>query len=606
MKKKVLIITSEFGKQGGGLSKSCYKFAHLLHSINFEVQIAISVYVSDLSDKVNETLHEFEIIENTIEIAEGGYKPALHKHLFFRGHLDNIYAKLKNTPPELIIAFSGGENALFASELKNRFSSRMITMLRGSEMNLSVSDAALHYANYEALKKSDVVVALSYELLERAKQIYFNPNIPYKVIPNVIEFQEIIKNEIREEVITFGIGAKNINEKKGIANLITALRHLNKAGEAKFHLRIAGQLDHDLKSTYISLATSLQVSECLTFLDNLDGQKFFEELVSWDFVIQTSFCEGFSNTIGEAIAIGKPFLTTNTGYIAEKIKAITPELVFEDFTPKTIAIKIYNTYFSGKFINLATQAREYLKLFVNADQVKEDWLLVFQKLKPSYPVFAISNQHILSIIFHDISENNYGSIDIPKDEFERLCDLVNSKGYRFVSAKQYFKSENKKNLIICTFDDAYQNVYDYAFPILQKFEFTATIFVCCDYINAINTWNTKDKKNRKHLDLKALMHLHESDWEIGSHGTNHVSFLRLNTEEILHTLKHSKTQLEKLFGDIVSFAYPYGDYNLYISKLAQSIYQNIFAVDTGGTHILLDRQQIRRYSTDELVKILNT
>jgi hypothetical protein len=80
--------------------------------------------------------------------------------------------------------------------------------------------------------------------------------------------------------------------------------------------------------------------------------------------------------------------------------------------------------------------------------------------------------------------------------------------------------------------------------------------------------------------------------------------LRLDTEQILNTLSNSKYELEKHFKNVVSFAYPYGDYNYHISKTAKGIYNNIFAVDTGGTHINLDRHQIRRYSTDELLKIL--
>lgn len=604
MKKKVLIITSEFGKQGGGLSKSCYKFAHLLQSINFEVKIAISIYVSNLTEKANTDLQEFEIIKNTIEIAKGGYKQDLYKHLFFRGHIENIYDKLKSNAPELIVAFGAGENALFASELKVMFSCKMITMLRGSEMNLSISETSLYHANYQSLKKSDVVVALSNELLERAKQIYYNPTVAYKIIPNIINFQKTQTHELRNTTVICGVGAKNINEKKGIANLITALYYLNKENTIKFHLRIAGQLDQDLQKIYVNLANSLQLSEYITFLGNLDNQNFHKELAMWDFVIQSSFCEGFSNTIGEAIAIGKPFLTTNTGYIAEKTKSITPELVFDDLSPQNIAIKIYKTYFSGKFIELANQVGNNLKPLVNEDKVKEDWLTVFQKLNLSNPIFPNSNQYILSIILHDISEKHYSNIDIPEGEFDKLCSFVQSKGYHFVSAKQYFDSTSKENLIICTFDDAYQNVYDYAFPILQRYNFTATIFVCSEYINIGNAWNKKDKKNRTHLDWESLKKLQENDWEIGSHGTNHTSFLRLDTEQILHTLEYSKSELEKVFGKIVSFAYPYGDYNPYISKLAQNVYENIFAVDTGGTHILLDRQQIRRYSTDELIKIL--
>ncbi len=601
MKQLAIIVTSEFGKQGGGLSKSCHKFAILLHSIGFDVKVVISTF-SVCSE--NQTEGEFEIITNSIQIAKGGYKPELYKHLFFRGYIENIFHQLKEAKPNIIISFGGGENTLLASELKNKLSCKLMTMLRGSEINLSISDSNLFHANYESLKNSDAVIALSDELLNRAKQICFNPNSVYAIIPNTIDFKEENQTSLRQTNIIFGVGAKNINEKKGIANLILATHYLNNLGAEKFYLRIAGQVDNDLKSEYVDYSNQLGISDKVVFLDNFNEFEFTQEMRNWDFVIQSSFCEGFSNTIGEAISLGKLFFTSDTGFIAENIRHIAKELIFENFCPEAIANQIYQTYFSSNILQKAILIKEHFQQITLQEKVKADWLKVFSKLQQVNTIFTISNQHIISVILHDISEVNYSNIDIPKNEFENLCSLVYSKGFRFVSAKEYFQSDFQGNLIICTFDDAYQNVYDLGFPILQKFNFTATVFVCSDYINVSNSWNKKDKKNRKHLDLQNLKDLENQGWEIGSHGTNHFSFLRLDTEQILNTLSNSKYELEKHFKNVVSFAYPYGDYNYHISKTAKSIYENVFAVDTGGTHINLDRHQIRRYSTDELIKIL--
>ena len=58
-------------------------------------------------------------------------------------------------------------------------------MLRGSEINLSISDFELRQANYYCLKQSSIVVAVSEELLKHSKEIYFDTKIVYKVIPNI-------------------------------------------------------------------------------------------------------------------------------------------------------------------------------------------------------------------------------------------------------------------------------------------------------------------------------------------------------------------------------------------------------------------------------------
>lgn len=599
---RIIVVTSEFGKQGGGLSNSCYKFVQLLKSIGFEVKVVISTYSSE--NMIEHGIDGCEILVNSIHVAKGGYKSDLYKHLFFRAHVSNVYEQINDVTPIAIIAFGGGENSLFASEINKHLNTKLIIMLRGSEINLSISDPSLFHANYESLKNGHVIVGLTQELIDRAKHIYFNPNSKYLIIPNSIDFKEHVSTNRNDNSVVIGVGARNINEKKGIANLIHALSHLNDKSNVNFKLKIAGEIDNDLQITYNELASSLNVNSDIKFLGNLTKEVFYHEMVQWDLVVQSSFCEGFSNTIGEAVGIGKPFMTTNTGFIAEKIKDKFPSLVFDNFSPEHISDKILKTYNSGKLKQLSIEVADCLKPLVNHDTVKQQWASLFNKISSNEPQTIISNKHIISLIMHDVSEQYYGSVDVPRTDLESFCKLIYDKGYSFVSAKMYFDSEKKDNLIICTFDDAYQDVYDMAYPIFTKYNFTATVFVCSNYVGQDNSWNHKDKKNRIHLNLWKLKELENRGWEIGSHGTNHMSLLRLSTDEIIKDLARSKQFLEKHFNKIVSYAYPYGDYNEHVANLAKQFYVNIFAVDKGGTHIEIDRKKIRRYTIDELSKIL--
>lgn len=54
---------------------------------------------------------------------------------------------------------------------------------------------------------------------------------------------------------------------------------------------------------------------------------------SWDFYIQGSYCEGFSNSVGDYLSLGKPFVLSNSGFIAESIKSDMSEIVFDNFIP---------------------------------------------------------------------------------------------------------------------------------------------------------------------------------------------------------------------------------------------------------------------------------
>ena len=101
-------------------------------------------------------------------------------------------------------------------------------------------------------------------------------------------------------------------------------------------------------------------------------------------------------------------------------------------------------------------------------------------------------------------------------------------------------------------------------------------------------------------DNFTMSFLKNQGWEIGSHGTNHISFNRLSKEEILSNLNESKSVLSSHFGNINSFAYPYGDTSPFIEQIVKPRFENVFTTDAGGTHILLDRQRIRRYSFTEI------
>ena len=165
-------------------------------------------------------------------------------------------------------------------------------------------------------------------------------------------------------------------------------------------------------------------------------------------------------------------------------------------------------------------------------------------------------------------------------------------------------AEERKHSIVCTFDDGYVGLLHNAMPIMNEFNFTATVFVCTDYIGHRNDWNYKDKELRQHLSIEELYELKKNGWEIGSHGVTHRSLLRLNDEELTMELEESKRILENKFGPITSYAYPYGDYSEYVMKQVRKYYLNAFLLTQGGVFLSVDSLRIRRYYISEIYKII--
>ena len=139
---------------------------------------------------------------------------------------------------------------------------------------------------------------------------------------------------------------------------------------------------------------------------------------------------------------------------------------------------------------------------------------------------------------------------------------------------------------------------------MKEFGFTATVFVCEEYIGKLNDWNFKDKIVRSHMSLNELKEILDNGWEIGSHGLTHRSLLRLSDEELVRELHLSKERMERSFGPIKTYAYPYGDFNNYIVNKVKNEYDYAFSLNQGGCFLAVDSFKIKRYFIAEIYKII--
>jgi glycosyltransferase involved in cell wall biosynthesis len=598
---RIAIVTSEIGVNSGGLSYSCCTYAQLLSGLGYDITIISSVY-----DKTKFTHNpKYKVFYNEVLLCEGGYKKELKEHLFFRGHLKNIFSNCKNQYFEFIISFGAGLNGLFASEISRLTGTKLIVLLRGSEINLSISDTTLYQYNYNCLKQAVAIVSLSNELQEVSKAICFDRSKIYTVIPNWTECSETIRiPNLKKEKFLLGCGAKNLNEKKGVSNLITMLNYLNQKSDVVFHFEFAGNVDKDLLSNYKRYCKEIGIEDNVVFLGDLSREDFLKKLKTWDFYVQGSFCEGFSNSIGDCLKYGIPIIISNSGFIAETICNEANEIIFNDFAPENMSEQILQLLQNKEIEKTYEKALQAISSVCSIDVVKKQWLMLFDRIRKARNEISFSLNSVHSIVFHDISDSINSHLDTSIENFESFVNLIHQKGYMLCSARDYFRSEDKSKLIICTFDDAYEGVYKYAFPVLKNLDFTATTFVCTNYFGQQNDWNYKDHVKRTHLTISELEELNKNGWEIGSHGKSHKSFLRLSDSELIDEICTSKAILEKYFCKVESFAYPYGDYNDYIMKIVSENYSYAFSLSKGGTMYKIDNHQIRRYFISELNKIL--
>jgi len=166
------------------------------------------------------------------------------------------------------------------------------------------------------------------------------------------------------------------------------------------------------------------------------------------------------------------------------------------------------------------------------------------------------------LYYHNIGGENYKSF-CKVDSFKYQMNFMFSRGYKGVGCDNLL-IEGGEKLFGITFDDGYEDNLLNALPILKSYNFKATCFIVPNMIGATNSW---DKVQFKLMDKIQIKEWLDEGMSIGSHSLNHYDLSRLSTESMSKEIADSKKILEDTFGiSIDDFCYPYGKYNLKITK----------------------------------------
>lgn len=190
----------------------------------------------------------------------------------------------------------------------------------------------------------------------------------------------------------------------------------------------------------------------------------------------------------------------------------------------------------------------------------------------TFGIITITSSFILNknsvslpiLCYHCVSDempldNSY--LYVTKETFDHQMDLLLSNGYTPIS--YYDILENKplpEKPIIITFDDGYYDNYYNAFPVLQKYNVKATIFVITDILGH-KTDTARTDKYPGMLSWEECLIMENSELvDIESHSKDHLLMGKLSKDEYSEQFIESKLKIDlELNKDSKIFAYPYGD-----------------------------------------------
>lgn len=197
------------------------------------------------------------------------------------------------------------------------------------------------------------------------------------------------------------------------------------------------------------------------------------------------------------------------------------------------------------------------------------------------------------LTFHKINDSFELSITrIPVERFQRLLSFLNQIGCQGAKLSG-IKHDTDIGL---TFDDGWADFYEDAYPIMQKYGFTATVFLVTDFVGGESSW---DYKKSRHLNWDQINELAKAGIEFGSHSASHRDLRPLSESELAHEIMDSKKLIEDKLGiEVGHFSYPFGRFNKRVVEYVESTgYNNAFAGSVGGNRFAVPRQGVYLYDT---------
>jgi peptidoglycan/xylan/chitin deacetylase (PgdA/CDA1 family)/glycosyltransferase involved in cell wall biosynthesis len=192
-------------------------------------------------------------------------------------------------------------------------------------------------------------------------------------------------------------------------------------------------------------------------------------------------------------------------------------------------------------------------------------------------------------------------LTVTPEQFERQIRWLAAHGYVGIRSSDWLRWRKEgtglpARPVLLTFDDAYEDIAQYALPVLRRHGFSAVVFVVTGQIGGSNAWDQARGCGRFGLmDADQIRFWANQGIEFGAHSRTHPDLTSLTPEECAEEMIASKNELSALLGSpVTSFAYPYGKYNEAARDIAEREFDLAFSADEGLNHLRNDPHLLRR------------
>ena len=213
---------------------------------------------------------------------------------------------------------------------------------------------------------------------------------------------------------------------------------------------------------------------------------------------------------------------------------------------------------------------------------------------------SMSTSAAVVLQYHHVSESTPASTSVTPDLFQQHMDYLAEHDFKIVPLPELVKQlKSGKALpdraVAITFDDAYESVYNEAYPLLKKRGWPFTVFINTD---------PHDQNKKSFATWAQIKEMAKQGVTIANHTTKHGHLLRLRDNESRAQWRKRITQeildaeqriTEKTGQKHRLLAYPYGEYDNHVKDVLKALDFVAFGQQSGPLFALNDLLALPRF-----------
>lgn len=198
---------------------------------------------------------------------------------------------------------------------------------------------------------------------------------------------------------------------------------------------------------------------------------------------------------------------------------------------------------------------------------------------------VVSSECPRVLMYHSISDWS-SELAVTPENFEKQVKWLKESGYKFVTVSELLALDSTQKTVCLTFDDGFEDNYTQMFPLLQRYNAKATIYLAPDIANIKKLTGSQIKE----MQASGLC-------EFGAHTLTHVNLSQLTDNKSKEEIGLSKSRVEALTqSECRAFAYPFGRYTEKTVELVKEAgFDSAVTVKKGIEHIS-DPYRMKRIS----------